>query len=219
MSKPNLSFILQRLYRERDLQRAIQMSEEEELKRAKAVEETNSKSLFDEGTTQDGTAQAAYVVPELTNLRLVCLYPHQQHCSEHKSLPTCRFKRSSGAVYTPAAIYYPTTNYIFQSLSCPTAARGPTVGLGSAATGVAAARMATTAIRAAGPGSGSGSGPGPATGPERLGHAADAIATIATDADATAGTSAAAAAAATAANHLAPSSANFACDSPGHWIW
>lgn len=58
-----MSFTLQRLYRERDLQRAIKMSEEEEAKRAKAVEESNSKSLF-----EDGSAQAAYVVPQFMNL-------------------------------------------------------------------------------------------------------------------------------------------------------
>jgi len=67
MSKSSLSFILQHLYRERDLQRALKLSEEEELKRAKAVEETNSKSLFDDSTAQDGTSQAAYVVPQLPN--------------------------------------------------------------------------------------------------------------------------------------------------------
>ncbi len=66
MSRPNLSFILQRLYRERDLQRAIKLSEEEEAKRANAVEEANSKSLF-----EDGTAQAVYVVPQFMNLRPV----------------------------------------------------------------------------------------------------------------------------------------------------
>lgn len=66
MSRLNLSFILQRLYRERDVQRAIKLSEEEEAKRAKAVEEANSKSLF-----EDGTAQAAYVVPQFMNLRPV----------------------------------------------------------------------------------------------------------------------------------------------------
>lgn len=210
---PTCHFILQRLYRERDLQRAIKLSEEEEAKRAKAVEEANSKSLFEDSTAQADNAQAAYVVPQFAKFRPVFLYPHQQHCSEHESFPTCRCERSSATVYTPAAIYSPTTNYIIQSLSCPAAARGPTVGLGSAAAGVAAARMATTASRAAGS-----PGPGSATGPERLGHAADAIAAIATDADATVRSSATAAAPA-AANHLAPSSANFASDCPDYWIW
>jgi hypothetical protein len=69
---------------------------------------------------------------------------------QHEPLPTCGCGRSSTAVYTPAAIYYSTPNYIFQSLSCAAAARGPTVGLGTAAAGVAAAGMATTASRATG---------------------------------------------------------------------
>ena len=57
MAQSSLSLILQHLYRERDLQRAIKLSEEEEANRAKAVEDANSKSLF-----EDGPAQTAYVV-------------------------------------------------------------------------------------------------------------------------------------------------------------
>jgi len=48
------------LYRDRDLQRAIKLSEEEEAKRAEAVEQANSKSLF-----EDNPAQTVYVVPRI----------------------------------------------------------------------------------------------------------------------------------------------------------
>lgn len=59
MPKSNSSLILHHLCRDRDLQRAIKLSEEEEAKRAKAVEDANSKSLF-----EDGPTQTAYVVPQ-----------------------------------------------------------------------------------------------------------------------------------------------------------